>query len=290
MKSQDKSQVRNFYDSVGWKLEADNFYQNARYEDLRPVSSEYIHRCHLRVNRHLRRKGRFLLDAGSGPVQYPEYLTYSAEYDYRVCADISILALLEARKRLGNKGLYVVADVSYLPFKTDTFDSVVSLHTLHHLPKDDQKRAYRDIFRVMMPGAAAVIVNGWPTSIFMNRMSRLVGLMERFMGMFKHEQKVETPVPAKDSEMVSSTPAVTGTFTERMDAATIQAELPELTIDIRVWRSVSVRFLRAVIHPWLGGKLWLKLIYQLEERDPHHYGLIGQYPMILFEKPKGSTS
>lgn len=290
MKSQDKSQVRNFYDSVGWKLEADNFYQNARYEDLRPVSSEYIHRCHLRVNRHLKAKGRFLLDAGSGPVQYPEYLTYSADYDYRICADISILALLEARKRLGDKGLYVVADVSYLPFKADTFDSVVSLHTLHHLPKEDQKRAYRDIYRVMVPGGAAVIVNGWPSSLLMNRMSRLVRLMERFTGLFKNEQKAETPAAAGKSETACNTPAVTGTFTERMDAGTIQAELPELRIDIRVWRSVSVRFLRAVIHPWLGGRLWLKLIYRLEEHDPHHYGLIGQYPMILFEKPTGSSS
>lgn len=290
MKQQDKSQVRNFYDSIGWKLESDNFYQNARYEDLRPVSREYIHRCHLRVNRHLRPKGRFLLDAGSGPVQYPEYLTYSAGYDYRVCADISILAVQEARKRLGDKGLYVVADVANLPFRDDTFGSVVSLHTLHHLPKDDQKRAYRDIYRVMEPGAAAVVVNGWPNSIFMNRMARLVVWMERCMGLFKREKKADAPAKAEESTAAAAPAAATGTYTERMDADTIRAELPELNVDIRVWRSVSVRFLRAVIHPWLGGKLWLKLIYRLEERAPHHYGLIGQYPMILFEKSGGTSS
>ena len=33
--------------------------------------------------------GDLFLDAGSGPVQYPEYLTYSEGYRYRVCADIS---------------------------------------------------------------------------------------------------------------------------------------------------------------------------------------------------------
>ncbi|HNS64651.1 MAG TPA: hypothetical protein PKN11_09495, partial [Anaerolineaceae bacterium] len=88
-----KQEVRHFYDRVGWQTEADGQYQNAQYEDLRPVSQQYIHRCHLRVNRHLKPHGRYLLDAGSGPVQYPEYLTYSKGYERRVCADISPVAL-----------------------------------------------------------------------------------------------------------------------------------------------------------------------------------------------------
>ena len=48
-----KQQVREFYDQVGWQEVSEGLYQNARYEDLRPVSREYIHQCHLRVNRHL---------------------------------------------------------------------------------------------------------------------------------------------------------------------------------------------------------------------------------------------
>src|SRR5512141_2874572 len=96
-----KQKVREFYDEVGWQVEADGNYQNARYEDLRPVARDYIHRCHLRVKRHLKPTGRFFLDAGSGPVQYTEYVTYSHGYQYRVCVDISIVALQEARARLG---------------------------------------------------------------------------------------------------------------------------------------------------------------------------------------------
>ncbi len=69
-----KQDVREFYDLVGWKQIGEDIYQNARYEDLRPVSREYIHRCHVRVTRHLNREGEYLLDAGSGPIQYPEYL------------------------------------------------------------------------------------------------------------------------------------------------------------------------------------------------------------------------
>src|SRR5512133_2084353 len=129
-----KQQVREFYDQIGWSQAGDGLYQNARYEDLRPVSREYIHRCHLRVNNHLQASGDLLLDAGSGPVQYPEYLTYSQNYKFRVCLDISILALKEARNRLGEHGLFVVADVANLPFKPESFDGLVSLHTLQHLP------------------------------------------------------------------------------------------------------------------------------------------------------------
>ena len=92
-----KQQVREFYDQIGWSQVGDGLYQNARYEDLRPVSREYIHKCHLRVKRYLAPKGDILLDAGSGPVQWPEYLTYSENYGYRLCADISITALKEAR-------------------------------------------------------------------------------------------------------------------------------------------------------------------------------------------------
>src|SRR6478672_9389691 len=107
-----KQQVREFYDQIGWSQAGDGLYQNARYEDLRPVSHEYIHNCHLRVKRHLAPNGDILLDARSGPVQGREYLTYSENYRYRLRADISITALKEARARLGRKGLFGVADVS----------------------------------------------------------------------------------------------------------------------------------------------------------------------------------
>jgi SAM-dependent methyltransferase len=151
-----KQQVRQFYDQIGWQVAGDGFYQNARYEDLRPVSREYIHRCHLRVARHLNPEGIYFLDAGSGPIQYPEYLEYSRGYQARVCADISIVALHEARQRIGDRlhgghGLFVVADVANLPFKPGIFDGVVSLHTIHHLPESEHRQAYGELYRVLAP-------------------------------------------------------------------------------------------------------------------------------------------
>ena len=59
-----KRQVREFYDQIGWKQVGEGVYQNAHYDDLRPVVQEYVHNCHLRIPPHLQPQGRFLLDAG----------------------------------------------------------------------------------------------------------------------------------------------------------------------------------------------------------------------------------
>ena len=67
-----KQKVRKFYDAIGWSKESSGYYQNAHYEDLRPVSAEYIHNCHLRITPYFKDGGKLLLDLGSGPVQYDE--------------------------------------------------------------------------------------------------------------------------------------------------------------------------------------------------------------------------
>ena len=65
-----------------------------------------------------------------------------------------------------------------------------------------------------------------------------------------------------------------------------------MPVEILVWRSVTVRFMRALIHPALAGRLWLRLLYNREERDPHYYGENGKYPLIVVRKdiPKNRES
>jgi SAM-dependent methyltransferase len=294
-----KQEVREFYDQVGWSQVGEQagqaLYQNARYEDLRPVSAEYLHRCHLRVGAQLAPTGDLLLDAGSGPIQYVEYLSYSQGYKYRVCADISITALEEARRKLGERGLYVVCDIANLPFKPDAFDGVVSLHTIHHLPGGEHLKAYGELHRVLKPGRSAAVVNGWPDSPLMQKWEPLVKLAARFS---RQKRTVETQdfaslpggqEPAPRKKGLDRQGNLKGTFTERHGPEWIKTELAASlpdgsTVEIRVWRSVSVRFLRKLIHPRLGGKFWLRLLYALEQRNPHEYGEQGQYPLIVLRK------
>ncbi|MBI9049620.1 MAG: class I SAM-dependent methyltransferase [Anaerolineaceae bacterium] len=283
-----KNQVRQFYNKVGWQMLSDGFYQNARYEDLRPVSKEYIHRCHMRINRHIHQTGRFLLDAGSGPVQYPEYLTYSEGYQFRVCVDISIVALQEARQRVADRGLYVVADVAHLPFKEDVFDAEVSLHTLHHLPAEDKKPAYLELYRVLAPGKTAAVVNGWTESGLMRSSFWYVRLME-IIGIWIAEKRGKQEKKQKEKKANTSVKEKepTGTYIQKLSPEWMRAELSELiSYQVWVWRSVNVRFLRAIFHRPLAGKFFLRVLYQLEELAPHFFGKHGQYPLIVISKPE----
>ncbi|HVP21152.1 MAG TPA: class I SAM-dependent methyltransferase [Anaerolineaceae bacterium] len=282
-----KQEVRQFYDRVGWQKVGEGVYQNSRYEDLRPVASEYIHLCHLRINEHLHQGGRLLLDAGSGPIQYTEYLTYSETYQKRVCLDISIVALKEARQRIGAEhGLFVVGDVANLPFRSGIFDGIVSLHTLHHLPQEDQVKAYEDLYRVLAFNRSMVIVNGWTDSPLMNRTGWLVRMADRVRWRLEKSDR-EILVEKKPAEtLLDDTPLLPkGTFIQKQNAAWLRTKLTgKMEFEIRVWRSVNMQFLRALIHPKLAGKFWLRLLFWLEERFPHYFGEQGQYPLIVISK------
>ncbi|MFU8826686.1 MAG: class I SAM-dependent methyltransferase [Brevefilum sp.] len=292
-----KKSVREFYDQVGWQTIGDTLYQNALYEDLRPVSRDYLHRCHMRVKRHLAQEGTYYLDAGSGPVQYPEYLTYSEGYQARVCMDISIVALREARKRVGEHGLYVVADIAHLPFKADVFDGISALHTIHHVPMTEKQLAFDALYRVLKPGRSVVVVDGWTNAPLMTRLAGFMNFIKRLKAWRRGKDQVTEPeptqssIPGQDSlpdvqAKKSSSPA--GTFVEKFDAdGLIEMLTGRMPFEIMVWRSVSVAFLRSVIYPEWGGRFWLKLIFWLEERLPRLLGRIGQYPLIVINKPAG---
>jgi SAM-dependent methyltransferase len=271
-----KQQVQDFYNRVGWQQVSEGTYQNATYEDLRPVAQEYIHHCHLRVGRHLAPNGKLLLDAGSGPIQYPEYLAYSRGYRHRVCLDISSVALQEARQRIGEHGLFVVGDIASLPFKADAFDGVVSLHTIHHLPVGEHTRAYLELQRVLAPKKTGVVVNGWdlpPLTLLQNFLIRLVESLRRKTS----SSNIQPPATSHKADR--------GTFVRKHTPAWLQKEVgTHIPVEIWCWRSLSVRFMRTFIHTRLGGRVWLRLLYWLEERFPHFFGKNGQYPLIVLRK------
>jgi SAM-dependent methyltransferase len=282
-----KQQVREFYDQVGWQEISPGVYQNATYEDLRPVSREYIHKCHLRVNRYLRPGGKYLLDAGSGPIQYPEYLTYSQGYQYRVCVDISEVALQEARQRIGTgnsgaAGLFVVADIANLPFKAGVFEAVVSLHTIHHLPESEHARAYGELYRVLAEGCTAVVVNGWgsaPLKSLALGMSRFVARLRGKPGKKPRDGKDQ---PGTACSTADNPARMRGTFVRKHNAAWLERAIgAQMPLKIYVWRTFGVKFLRTFIHPRLAGELWLRLLYRLEECFPGFLGRNGQYPLIV---------
>jgi len=282
-----KNEIGQFYNEIGWQLEGD-VYQNARYEDLRPVSADYIHKCHMRVKRHLAPSGDYLLDAGSGPVQYAEYLTYSEGYRYRVCMDLSVVALQEARKRLGEKGLYVNADIANLPFREDAFDGIVSLHTIHHVPIEEKVGVYQGLQRCLKPDRKMVTVDGWsevPLAKTMGLLMRIANRLRKWTG--KEAELMPNGISASQIKVEEKQPGQqpVGTFVLKTSAKWFHSVMKDvMPYEIRVWRSVSVKFLRSVIQPEWAGKFWLKVLYRLEEWFPHYFGEKGQYPLIIISK------
>ena len=271
----DKHQVKNFYDLKGWFTDEEGNYEDAIiYEDLRAVSADYIRKCHERVGRYIHPSGKYLLDAASGPVQYPEYLAYSANYQYRICADFSLQALREAKKKLGPKGIYVLCDITHLPFRKNSVDSFVSLHTIYHVPKDQQAKAIRELYRVLMPQGKGIVVYDWfKHSPWMN-----YWLLPSRALLFTRNRVMRTLGKIKPGQ----TP-VGRLYFYSHKLEYLRKNLPPFRL--AVWRSLSVPFLRTYIHPWLFGRQVLEKVYAKEEQAPERCGRKGEYPLFIFEKP-----
>lgn len=278
-----KTDVQAFYDQVGWTEVADDVFTDAaRFEDLRPVAQEYIHRCNLRVRRYLPPKGEFLLDIASGPLQHPDYITYSENYHYRICGDISLVALQAARRKLGDRGIYLLCDITCLPLQDDVVDSFVSLHTIYHVPADEQALAFTELHRVLKPNHTGVVVYSWgPYSWFMLATLLPIKLMNTCkrlwqVNIWKRLQQRLRPQPSATQEPVLY-------FHPQPYQWVKQVIASQLTIDIFTWRSVSVLFTKAYAHGRLGRTL-LRLVYQLENWLPRLMGRLGAYPLIVIRK------
>jgi hypothetical protein len=137
---------------------------------------------------------------------------------------------------------------------------------------------------VLNPSRAAVIVNGWDYPLLM-RIGSFILRPVRVVKSLLTRRRLPGFIRKKKARSLDLN---TGTHIAKVDANWLRAELADLTpIQIFVWRSLSTRMMRIFVHPWLGGRYLLKLIYALEERFPRFFGENGQYPLIVMTKPAG---
>jgi SAM-dependent methyltransferase len=280
--SDEKGAVRAFYDDVGWTTGDDGtFVDTDLFIDTRPIVRDYNSVCRQRVQRHLAPGGRYLLDVASGPVQFPEYQAYSQAFDTRICVDLSCAALAGARSNLGRHGTYIVGDITNLPFVDDALDGVVSLHTIYHVPADEQATAFREIHRVLRPGCSAVVAYSWQTIPWRERSlpMRIALLPVRLVGRARKAVEAvrrRSPAAAGEDELRLYYHAHHRVWFERQDWP--------FDPEIAVWSTVSPEWLRTYIHPRLLGAQILELVRRLEDRWPPVAGRIGRYPLIVIRK------
>lgn len=261
-----KQDIQNFYNHVGWQGDQQHFQDAKDSEDLRAISADYINQCHQRLKRYLPQQGRFLLDVASGPIQYPVYLSYSEQYEYRICADLSLTGLLRAQEKLGDKGIYLLCDMTQLPIQNDYIDAIVSLHTLYHVPQAQQEQAFAELHRVLKPGGKSVVVYSWGKHAFLMRLMLFpFKWAKRFINRIRH---VKPPLYFYAHSFAWFKNNVQKTYDSQLV----------------VWRSINVPFMKVYVHRWFFGKALLKLIYKLEEKYPKVMGRIGAYPMFITQK------
>ena len=250
--------VREFYEGGGWESDESGATLDARlWEDLRPGAAEYVTACRRKVLSHLPRTGHLLLDAGSGPIQYPEYVEYSDGFSRRVCMDVSLEALKQARARLGSRGLYVCASLPEVPFGDNEFDAVISLHTIYHVEAEEQEVAVRQLIRVAKPNARIVIVYANPDRLLLRIKRRI-----------RPKRKA-----ANDRKM----------YYHAHPLSWWQRFAGESSLKMLPWRALVAQE-SALISGRRVAKLLLRLVLGFEKRFPGLMTHVGAYPLIVLTK------
>jgi SAM-dependent methyltransferase len=81
--------------------------------------------------------------------------------------DMSPMMLATARKKLADRGLDAdlhEGDMADLPFADASFDAVVSMLALMHIPRQDRQQVFREVARVLRPGGRLLV--GVKNSVF----------------------------------------------------------------------------------------------------------------------------
>lgn len=273
--SDDKKLVKNFYDNRGWHTTSKGDYEDADiFEDLRPFAQEYIKKCHDRVSRYLLPSGTYMVDAASGALQFEDYLQYSANYTYRICVDLSFTGLRECKKKLGDKAICLLCDMTNLPIKDNRVDGFVSLNTIYHIPKDEQLKAITELYRILIQGGKGVVVYDWyKHSPWMN-----LSLLP-----FRGLQYIGNKIKKATSKISGKGAPAKMLYFHAHPYEYFKKHLP-VPFELKVWRSVSVPFMKTYLHENMNGKKWLQKIYEREERQPELCGLKGEYPLFAFNK------
>ena len=86
--------------------------------------------------RGLDRQGRDILDVGGGWGEPMKFLAKNHKWQRKVNADIFLPHLKESKKKRIYDD-YVLCDARYLPFKEKSFDIVLCLEVIEHMPKED---------------------------------------------------------------------------------------------------------------------------------------------------------
>jgi len=264
--------TRTFYDEGGWAIDTDGLYEDTkRFVDTRPTSLRFTRACMTRLGKYFNTGGQYLLDAGSGPIAHKELLAYSDKFEKRVCLDLSVPALHEARRKLGDRGIYLQGDLTGLPIQSNVIDAVMSYHVIYQLPPHLQAAAFRELWRVLKPGGVAVIVYWWADPKLPRQVQRFADIL-RGKGRqpsYPTPQAAATNVPDHNPLSLEWFKSQDWPFRYKFDT----------------YRIVANSFLQSSIPDDWRGAVFLGFLMTLQRLAPGYCGRHGLMPAIVLRKP-----
>lgn len=272
----DKERVFKYYNEIsyGSKNNLKIYEDSPKWVDYRDVSAEYIGNAFTRAGNYIKPSGKYLLDIASGPIGLKEYLDLSENYEIRICADISLNALLEARNNYSHRrGIYLCADITNIPLQENVCDSVLSQHTLYHIPAREQKTAVIEMYRVCKPGGRLAIVYNWFYYSWLMNISLFPVQIYRILRHIAGKAYVR---------LVKSKPRLY--FFIHSPSWFRRSFSFGKRIEFFCWRTTNIYFMKIYIHKWLGGKQFLKWLRKSEDKHPKFWGRFGDYPVIVVTK------
>jgi len=256
-----ENKVSIFYNTVGWEMESGVTEDARQWEDMRPACQDYIRKCRLRVGKHIPKTGRYILDMASGPIQYDEYMGYSKGFDKRYCVDLSEKALEDAKRKIGDHGVFLHGSFFDIPLEESMFDCSISLHTIYHMDKLKQEEAVRKLLFVTRPGLPVIIVYSNPDNII----TWLLRLLRMSLG------RLES-VDAKDLY-----------FHQHKNSWWARFE-DVAQVELLPWRSFSSRVQHKIIPDNRIGRIMLLILFSLEDKFPNFFVKYFSYSMIILKK------
>jgi SAM-dependent methyltransferase len=203
--------------------------------------------------------------------------------------DLSVAALRQASQRIGDRGIYVLGDITNLPFAENSMEGVISLHTIYHVPRDQQATAFRELYRVLRPGGSAVVVYKWgrPRPLRWRELTRSKQILVAPWRLSRRAYRFLRSVTRRPPEHPQ---AVDGQSRPRLYVYGhsyrwfVGQDWP-FEAQVVSWNMVTPEFRQKYIHERLLGRQILRLLRLFEERFPTIAGRIGAYPLIAIQKP-----
>ena len=249
--------VYDFYNEDGWTQRKKNTRDAILFEDLRPSAAYYVRYCRKKINKYLAKKGDHILDFASGPIQYKEYLEYSKNFKKRHCVDFSKQAINIAKKKIGAKGKYYCDDFFKIKFKNNFFDSIISLHTIYHIPKNKQTKIVKKLISISKKNSPIIIVYSNPNT--------LINIIKNKIFLKKKENRNELYF-----------------FCHELKWWLQFSNLAK--IEFYPWRSFSSQHQKIFFPNNILGKNLFRILIYFEKKFPKFFVNYFQYPIIVLKK------